>query len=160
MTNVVISGCYAVFSGGALHTEAAITLAPCSGILARQKSAPKEGSAWLRKWEGRKNPSNGMVGKIGRSLKFTPHNPSAQKPTCITQQNGISCCCTTILLAVGWSPLNRVHARFPESRHCPYQSSMPSRKTKGTQSMFPLKKAHPWSPLPYHGLIMVMQGCR
>lgn len=30
-TDVVIANCYAVFSGGGLHTEAAITLGACSG---------------------------------------------------------------------------------------------------------------------------------
>ena len=46
LTNVLIEKCYAVFSGGALHTEAAITIAPCTGVQMINNAATSFGGAF------------------------------------------------------------------------------------------------------------------
>ena len=46
LTNVVMQYGYAVFSGGAIHTEAAITIAPCSGVQMINNAATSFGGAF------------------------------------------------------------------------------------------------------------------
>lgn len=46
LTDVLIENCYAVFSGGALHTEAAITIAPCTGVQMINNAATSFGGAF------------------------------------------------------------------------------------------------------------------
>lgn len=46
LTNIVVQNCYAVFSGGALHTEAAVTIAPCSGVQMINNAATSFGGAF------------------------------------------------------------------------------------------------------------------